>query len=160
MFVNRVWQQHFGTGLVATPNDFGFTGARPTHPELLDRLALDFVDGGGWSVKRLHRQIVLSAAYRRDSRALGNGVTIDPENRLLWRQNVRRLDAETLRDALLAVSGTLLPYSAGKPIWRMCRRNCATRNRRSSKPKRGETADECRGGTPIPPKRSMSAACS
>jgi hypothetical protein len=120
VFVNRVWQQHFGTGLVATPNDFGFTGARPTHPELLDRLARDFADGG-WSVKRLHRRIVLSATYRRDSRVAEDGVklalTLDPENRLLWRQNVRRLDAETLRDSLLAVSGVLLPYSAGKPVW-------------------------------------------
>ena len=119
VIVNRIWQQHFGTGLVATPNDFGFTGARPTHPELLDWLAIEFMRSN-WSIKQLHRMIVLSAAYRQSSIASAGqavGVSPDPDNELLWRQNVRRLDAETLRDNLLAVSGLLKPFQAGKPVW-------------------------------------------
>jgi cytochrome c551/c552 len=139
VIVNRIWQQHFGTGLVATPNDFGYSGARPTHPELLDWLALEFMQRG-WSIKELHRLIVSSATYRQTSHAkednqtkrqpdnenkavsLSHGLIVssfqrDPENKLLWRQNVRRLDAETLRDTLLAVSGLLKPYDSGKPLW-------------------------------------------
>ncbi len=116
VIVNRVWQQHFGTGLVATPNDFGMTGARPTHPELLDYLAARFVRDG-WSIKRLHRAIVMTRAYRRESAHEAVAAKIDPDNRLLWRQNVRRLDAETLRDSLLAVSGLLKKNDGGKPIW-------------------------------------------
>lgn len=118
VIVNRIWQQHFGAGLVATPNDFGFSGARPTHPELLDWLAIEFTRRG-WSIKELHRNIVLSATYRQASRVQvgSNGLQIDPDNLLLWRQNVQRLDAETLRDSLLAVSGLLQPYDGGKPVW-------------------------------------------
>ena len=116
VIVNRVWQQHFGTGLVATPNDFGMTGTRPTHPELLDYLAARFVRDG-WSIKRLHRAIVMTRAYRRESSHEAVAAKIDPDNHLLWRQNVRRLDAETLRDSLLAVSGLLKKYDGGKPIW-------------------------------------------
>ena len=115
VLVNRLWQQHFGVGLVATPNDFGYTGARPTHPELLDWLAIDFQEGG-WSLKKLHRQIVLSKTYRQSSRSRTDAAA-DPDNRLLWRQNVQRLDAETLRDSLLAVSGLLKPHAEGKPLW-------------------------------------------
>jgi hypothetical protein len=119
VIVNRIWQQHFGVGLVATPNDFGMTGAEPSHPELLDSLAVAFLNDG-WSIKRLHRAIVTSAAYRRSSHADSpdaSGPRLDPDNRLLWRQNVRRLDAETLRDSLLAVSGLLRCQQGGKPIW-------------------------------------------
>ena len=119
VIVNRIWQQHFGTGLVATPNDFGFTGARPTHPELLDWLAIEFMQSN-WSIKQLHRMIVLSATYRQSSIAPAEpavGASPDPDNELFWRQNVRRLDAETLRDNLLAVSGLLKPFEAGKPVW-------------------------------------------
>lgn len=119
VIVNRIWQQHFGKGLVATPNDFGFSGARPTHPELLDWLAIDFMQHG-WSIKRLHRTIVMSSTYQQASGLTGdvrNNADLDPENTLLWRQNVRRLDAETLRDSLLAVSGLLQPYAGGKPLW-------------------------------------------
>ncbi|MDB5335762.1 MAG: hypothetical protein JWN70_1381, partial [Planctomycetaceae bacterium] len=116
VIVNRIWQQHFGTGLVATANDFGYSGARPTHPELLDWLAVEFMRSG-WSIKELHRLIVRSAAYRQSSRESAERRRLDPENRLHWRQNVRRLDAETLRDSLLAVTGLLKPYDAGKPLW-------------------------------------------
>jgi hypothetical protein len=113
VIVNRVWQQHFGQGLVATPNDFGFSGARPTHPELLDWLAIEFTQQG-WSLKKLHRMIVMSGTYRRQS---SDRDRRDPDNVLLAQQNVRRLDAETLRDSLLAVSGLLKSYEGGKPLW-------------------------------------------
>jgi mono/diheme cytochrome c family protein len=104
--VNRVWQYHFGRGLVETPNDFGRNGAPPSHPELLDWLAVEFRDGGG-SLKALHRLIVRSAAYRQGARDDRAAAAVDAENRLLWRMDRRRLDAESLRDAVLAVSGTL-----------------------------------------------------
>lgn len=116
VLVNRVWQQHFGVGLVATPNDFGYSGARPTHPALLDWLAIEFVRSG-WSVKQLHRLIVTADAYRQTSTNNASGSEVDPENKLLWRQNIQRLDAETLRDSLLAVSGLLRPYDSGRPMW-------------------------------------------
>lgn len=116
VLVNRIWQQHFGTGLVATANDFGYSGAKPTHPELLDWLAADLIHHG-WSIKRLHRMVVTSAAYRQTSQVTEQGRSIDPDNRLLWRQNMRRLDAETLRDTLLAVSGLLKEDYSDKPIW-------------------------------------------
>lgn len=126
VIVNRIWQQHFGTGIVATPNDFGFSGAKPTYPELLDWLAVEFMNRG-WSIKELHRMIVLSAMYRQQSwvgvqpaRADGTDtqahVKQDAYPTAVF-QSVRRLDAETLRDSLLAVSGLLKPYDAGKPLW-------------------------------------------
>ena len=115
VIVNRIWQQHFGTGIVATANDFGFSGARPTHPELLDWLAIEFMQHG-WSIKQLHRWIVLSEAYQQSSLAEAIPAA-DPDNTLLWRQNMQRLDAETLRDSLLMVSGLLLPTQGGRPLW-------------------------------------------
>jgi mono/diheme cytochrome c family protein len=132
VLVNRLWQHHFGKGIVATPNDFGFSGARPTHPELLHWLATEFMNGTGepgalgeatgvrgtpWSIKHLHRLMVLSATYRQASVEDAKRKVLDPENALLWRQNVQRLEAETLRDALLSVSGLLLPSDSGKPLW-------------------------------------------
>lgn len=116
VIVNRIWQQHFGTGIVVTPNDFGYSGARPTHPELLDWLAVEFMHRG-WSIKELHRLITTSATYRQASGETPAQRAADPNNQFLGRQQVRRLDAETLRDALLAVSGLLKPYEAGKPLW-------------------------------------------
>ncbi len=116
VIVNRIWQQHFGTGIVSTANDFGFSGGRPSHPELLDELALQFM-ASGWSIKQLHRQIVISQTYRQSSQETQAGLLHDPENRLLHRQTVRRLDAESLRDSLLSVSGLLLPYQCGPPRW-------------------------------------------
>jgi len=106
VFVNRLWHYHFGQGLVNTPNDFGFNGDRPSHPQLLNWLANDFMDHG-WKIKRLHRMIVLSAVYRQQSAAIPQAITKDASNRLLWRMSPRRLDAESLRDAILQVSGTL-----------------------------------------------------
>jgi hypothetical protein len=110
--VNRVWQYHFGRGLVDTPNDFGHMGDRPTHPELLDWLAIEFRDGGQ-SFKALHRLIVTSAVYRQSSAGDTHAETIDAGNRYLWRMNRRRLDAESIRDGVLAVSGKLDPTLFG-----------------------------------------------
>jgi mono/diheme cytochrome c family protein/cytochrome c553 len=117
--VNRVWQYHFGKGLVDTPNDFGKNGGRPTHPELLDWLAVRFHDGGQ-SFKKLHRMIVLSAAYRQSSRHDAACARIDADNRYLWRQNRQRLDAEEVRDSVLAVSGKLRDpmYGPGYALFR------------------------------------------
>ncbi|MFL5243525.1 MAG: DUF1549 domain-containing protein [Gemmataceae bacterium] len=104
--VNRIWHYHFGRGLVDTPNDFGWNGSRPTHPELLDWLAVTFRDKGG-SLKKLHRLILRSATYRQASRHDGEAAKIDADNRYLWRMNRQRLDSEETRDAVLAVSGKL-----------------------------------------------------
>ena len=111
VIVNRIWQHHFGTGIVATPDNFGSNGAPPSHPELLDWLAVDFVKHG-WRVKRLHKMIMLSTVYRQSSsrtdNAAGERAAIeDPDNRLLWRMPLRRLEAEALRDSILAVGGNL-----------------------------------------------------
>jgi hypothetical protein len=104
--VNRIWQWHFGTGLVETPNDFGRNGSRPTHPELLDWLADEFVKSG-WSIKHMHRLILGSATYRQTSATNPAGLTQDADTKLLWRFPPRRLEAEIIRDTVLAVSGRL-----------------------------------------------------
>ncbi len=124
VLVNRVWQYHFGQGLVKTPNDFGYRGRRPTHPKLLDHLATRLVENG-WSIKALHRWVMNSAVYQQASRtamepepsgetdpgmtpaAVASGLSIDPENELCWRFNRRRLEAEPLRDSVLFVAGEL-----------------------------------------------------
>jgi hypothetical protein len=106
VIVNRVWQWHFGEGLVRSPSNFGMRSETPSHPKLLDWLAARFVDDG-WSLKKLHRRIMLSSAYRRSSVAARDQVSRDPENRWLGRFAPRRLDAEEVRDAMLRVSGRL-----------------------------------------------------
>jgi hypothetical protein len=106
VIVNRVWQHHFGEGLVRTPSDFGKRGGRPSHPDLLDWLAGWFV-GEGWSLKKLHRLILTSSSYRMSKRWNAGYAGADPENRLLWRFPVRRADAEVIRDGVLAASGRL-----------------------------------------------------
>jgi hypothetical protein len=116
VIVNRLWQQHFGKGIVATPGDFGKQGGRPTHPELLDYLATELIRNG-WKLKALHRQMVLSNAYRQASTSEIDDPperTKDPENNLLWRMNRRRLDGEALRDAVLSASG-LINFKQGGP---------------------------------------------
>jgi hypothetical protein len=112
VIVNRVWQAHFGAGLVETPSDLGFNGGRPSHTELLDWLASEFV-ARGWDLKRLHRLIVTSAAYRQSSRPNPAAARVDAANRLLWRKTPRRLDAEMVRDAMLDASGALDPAMGG-----------------------------------------------
>jgi hypothetical protein len=144
VFVNRVWQQYFGRGIVATPDNFGASGSEPSHPELLDWLATEFV-ANGWSVKELHRQIVQSTAYRQASiddlrlpiadlnapasktsgsdpdnanrkSQIANRQSLDPDNVLLWRMPLRRLESEIVRDNILAVSGTLDRTPGGPPV--------------------------------------------
>jgi hypothetical protein len=115
VFVNRVWQHYFGEGIVATPDNFGHLGARPTHPELLDWLATEFVRSG-WKMKALHRLIVTSSVYRQAATHLSDGDAIDPGDQLLWRMRLRRLESEAVRDALLAVSGQLDPTVGGPPV--------------------------------------------
>jgi mono/diheme cytochrome c family protein len=127
VFVNRVWLHHFGRGIVGTPGDFGTLGERPTHPELLDWLADEFVNTG-WKLKRLHRLVMTSSVYRQESKAEPKAesgklkaekdvqLSADSDNRLLWRMNLRRLDAETLRDAILSTSGKLTHKLFGPPV--------------------------------------------
>ena len=106
--VNRLWQNHFGRGIVATPSDFGTQGAEPIHPELLDWLATEFV-ARGWSLKAMHRLMVTSATYRQSSTPTAKTLDDDPENTLFSRMSRRRLEGEAVRDALLAVSGRARP---------------------------------------------------
>ncbi|MGH9800802.1 MAG: DUF1553 domain-containing protein, partial [Blastocatellia bacterium] len=150
VMVNRLWHHHFGRGIVATPNDFGRNGQQPTHPDLLDWLAVELVEGqrdrgtegrgdgekqtttshqppttSPWSLKHIHRLIVTSATYRQSSTNPQSAIrnpqsvdpqSVDPDNKLLWRMNRQRLDAEALRDAVLAVNGTLNDQRGGAPI--------------------------------------------
>jgi hypothetical protein len=127
VIVNRIWQNHFGTGIVATPDNFGRTGSPPTHPELLDWLAVDFVKHG-WSAKRLHKMIMTSSVYRQSSRQQGEAWvskarSVDPQNQLLWRMNLRRLEAEILRDAILNASGKLDSTMGGPAVMLDMRRD-------------------------------------
>jgi hypothetical protein len=112
VMVNRIWQHHFGEGIVSTPNNFGLSGARPGHPELLDYLALEFIRGD-WSIKQMHRRILNSAVYRQSSAPRDGCFAVDPENHLLWRFPIRRLDAEAIRDSMLAVAGELSTHAFG-----------------------------------------------
>jgi hypothetical protein len=115
VIVNRVWQHHFGKGLVSTSSDFGFRGAAPTHPELLDWLATDFV-ANGWSFKKLHKQIMLSATYRRSVDPPAMAAAKDPENKLLSHMERRRLFPEEIRDSMLQASGALNLKMGGRPV--------------------------------------------
>lgn len=115
VLMNRVWLHHFGRGIVGTPADFGQLGEPPTHPELLDWLAHEFVQGG-WTLKRMHRQMLTSTAYRQSSVRRPDHDAVDPENHWLGRMNVRRLDAELVRDALLRTSGQLVEKLYGPPV--------------------------------------------
>jgi hypothetical protein len=117
VFVNRIWHYHFGRGIVATPNDFGRMGARPSHPEMLDYLANEFVDGG-WRMKPLHKMILLSRAYRQSSQSPleAKAQEIDAGNDLLWRFTARRLDAEQIRDSMLLVAGRLNLKQGGPSV--------------------------------------------
>ncbi len=116
VMVNRLWQHHFGRGLVATPNDFGERGGRPTHPELLDWLACEFV-ARGWSLKAMHRLMLWSATYQQSTAVTPDSRRIDPDNRLLSRMNRPRLEGEVIRDSLLAVSGRLNPAMGGPGVF-------------------------------------------
>jgi hypothetical protein len=117
VFVNRVWQELLGRGIVETSDNFGVSGSRPTHPELLDWLATELISGG-WQVKPLIRTIMMSGVYRQDSTGARAGIAeeADPANNLLWRARLRRLEAELVRDRILAVSGQLDRTMCGAPV--------------------------------------------
>ncbi|MFN9419740.1 MAG: DUF1553 domain-containing protein [Pirellula sp.] len=112
VMVNRIWQHHFGTGIVGTPDNFGALGEKPTHPELLDYMTHQFLDSG-WSLKTMHREIMLSATYQVSTQQNEDNMNIDADNRYLWRMNRRRLEVEAWRDALLSVSGKLDSHMEG-----------------------------------------------
>jgi hypothetical protein len=116
VMVNQMWQFHFGTGIVATPGDFGRMGSRPTHPELLDFLASYFVENG-WSMKKMNRLLVLSNTYRQSSENQEKAAAVDPDNKLLWRFARRRMEAEAIRDSILEVSGLLNPKMGGPGVF-------------------------------------------
>jgi mono/diheme cytochrome c family protein len=115
VMVNRIWQHHFGAGVVDTPSNFGKLGNPPTHPELLDYLASRFVESG-WSIKKMHREIMLSATYALSSNYSEVNFQADPDNKLLWRANVRRMDVEAIRDSILFVAGNLDPKVGGPAL--------------------------------------------
>ena len=115
VLVNRVWQQHFGKGLVSSPSNFGLHGQKPSHAELLDYLA-DRFTAEGWSIKKLHRLMMLSSTYQQSSADRPDAMAKDPENRLLSRMNRQRLDFESLRDAMLSAAGHLDPTVGGPPV--------------------------------------------
>src|SRR4030095_14694960 len=106
VMVNRIWQHHFGRGIVPTPSDFGLQGRRPSHPDLLDWLAGDFIACGG-SIKQMHKLLLISAVYQQSGRPLSEALARDPENQLYSRHQRRRLEGEAVRDSLLAISGVL-----------------------------------------------------
>ncbi|HVW02319.1 MAG TPA: DUF1553 domain-containing protein, partial [Planctomycetaceae bacterium] len=115
VMANRLWQHHFGEGIVGTPNDFGAQGDPPSHPELLEYLAAELVRGG-WRLKPLHKLLMLSDAYQQSHEVDPENLKVDPTNRYLWHYRPRRLEAETIRDALLAVGGTLDPTMYGPSV--------------------------------------------
>jgi hypothetical protein len=116
VMANRLWQYHFGRGIVPTSSDFGKLGEAPTHPELLDWLATEFMRGG-WKIKRMHKLLMMSSAYQMSSKASTEGLKLDPANMLFWRFNMRRLAAEEVRDSILSVSSKLNPKMGGPSIY-------------------------------------------
>ncbi|MCB1088443.1 MAG: DUF1553 domain-containing protein, partial [Verrucomicrobiae bacterium] len=155
VLANRVWQHHFGTGIVATPSNFGLAGAVPTHPELLDYLARQLVTGGG-RLKPLHKLILMSATYRQSSAHREDGATRDPLNALLWRMNLRRMEAEVIRDSILAASGKLNPQSGGPGIKPRLRPDLIPASQRNKWPEvRQEGAPQWRRSVYIYTKRQL-----
>ena len=115
VMINRIWEHHFGDGFVPTPDDFGMMSEPPSHPELIDYLATSFMNNG-WSIKKIHRLIMLSSVYQESSAGNSRYAEIDPGNRLLWHANIRRLEFEPLRDSLLAIGGLLDTNLYGRPV--------------------------------------------
>jgi hypothetical protein len=114
--VNRIWQHHFGRGIVPTPSDFGLQGRRPSHPDLLDWLAGEFI-ACGWSIKQMHKLLLISAVYQQSGRPLSEALARDPENQLYSRHQRRRLEGEAVRDSLLAISGVLNREMGGPGVF-------------------------------------------
>ncbi|MBM3758769.1 MAG: DUF1553 domain-containing protein [Acidobacteria bacterium] len=143
VMVNRVWHYHFGRGIVGTPNDFGVMGERPSHREMLDWLTHTFTTTDGWSLKKLHRRILLSATYRQSSSNNVEAAAVDPDNKLLWRYPRRRLEAESIRDSMLFVSGLLDPTMGGPGVFPTAPAGTEIQEGRHWKKSRG-TQDEYR----------------
>jgi len=122
VYVNRVWSQYFSQGIVATVQDFGRAGAKPTHPELLDHLAAGFMQQG-WSIKKLHREILLSSVYRQSSAERADALKLDPDNKLLAVYPRKRLEAEEIRDSLLYASGLLVDKVGGPAVFQPVPKN-------------------------------------
>jgi len=160
VIVNRLWQYHFGRGIVATASDFGRLGEKPTHPELLDWLTAEFVKGG-WKMKPLHKLILMSATYRQTARREPGAkeLTVDPENRLLWRFLPRRLDAEQSRDAVLTVSGELdgKMYGEGEAVTKP-RRSIYTRRMRNTQDDFLKSLDQPPGFASVPMRDATTTA--
>jgi hypothetical protein len=133
VLANRVWQHHFGTGIVATPSNLGVSGAAPTHPELLDWLARELIANGG-RIKPLHKLVLMSATYQQASQHQDAAAAIDPANKLIWRMNLRRLEAEVLRDGILAASGKLNLQPGGPGIKPRIRADLLTASQRNKWP--------------------------
>ncbi|HVJ67626.1 MAG TPA: PSD1 and planctomycete cytochrome C domain-containing protein [Caulifigura sp.] len=133
VLANRLWQHHFGKGIVDTPSNFGVSGSAPTHPELLDWLARELIANGG-RIKPLHKLLLMSATYRQSSRHRDDAAKVDPTNRLLWRMNLRRLEAEVLRDSILAASGKLNLQGGGPGIKPRVRAELLTASQRNKWP--------------------------
>lgn len=133
VLANRLWQHHFGKGIVATPSNFGVSGAAPTHPELLDWLARRLVENGG-RIKPLHKLLLMSATYRQSPQHRDDAAKVDPSNQLLWRMNLRRLEAEVLRDSILAASGKLNRKPGGPGIKPRVRADLLTASQRNKWP--------------------------
>ena len=162
VIVNRVWQYHFGRGLAGTPSDFGRMGEPPSHPELLDWLAAELLRRG-WQLKPLHRLILTSASYRqasaRNSHDLALGQRIDPENRLQWKRTVERLDADEIRDAMLAASGELDSALGGPSVpTSRPRRSVLTRVVRNARDLFLESFDAPDGNSTTPRRNTTTAA--
>jgi len=160
VIVNRIWQYHFGRGLVATPSDFGRLGEKPTHPGLLDWLTTEFLKGS-WKMKPLHKMILMSATYRQTARRAPTTkeLTTDPENRLLWRFHPRRLDAEQSRDAVLLASGELDPVMGGEGVEAgMPRRSIYTRKIRNTQDDFLASLDSPPGFSSVPTRDATTTA--
>ena len=155
VMVNRMWQHHFGHGICRTPNDFGYLGERPSHPVLLDWLATEFVRLG-WSMKKMHKGLMMSQAYQMSSRGQAQGLAKDPDNRHFWRFNMRRLTAEELRDAILSVTGALNTKMGGPSIFiKLSEAVLATSSTKGGKWGKSSPEDETRRSVYIKVKRSL-----
>ncbi len=155
VIVNRVWQHYFGRGITRSPNNFGLMGDRPTHPEVIDYLAQRLMQYD-WSLKALHREILLSSTYRQSSANHAEGMAIDPDNQLFWRQSVRRLSAEQVRDAVLAVTGQLNEQQYGESFFQtLSREVLASQSQPGNGWGQSSPADQARRSIYIRVKRSL-----
>ncbi len=155
VIVNRVWQHYFGRGISRSPNNFGLMGDRPSHPEVIDFLAQRLMQYD-WNLKALHRELLLSATYRQASANHAQGLEVDPDNQLYWRQSVRRLSAEQVRDSVLAVTGQLNEQQFGESMFQtLSREVLASQSQPGSGWGQSSPADQARRSIYIRVKRSL-----